>query len=224
VRTSAALSIAAPQHSRSNFQPQHAKKDVAWPHLHLLIQPHAPLPPSPHPTLPHPTPPHPTPPHPTPPHPTPPHSTPRESIVSKLAAGTTLVVDRYAYSGVAFTAAKHVPGLDASWCMAPDAGLPAPDAVFFLSLPAQAAEARGGYGEERYEKAAFQAEVLKQFQVRGGGGGVWGGGGTAVLCMLLVDLRFPCAKWLIPCLLDLHLTTSRQMGSTWGNGVTIRVT
>lgn len=37
-----------------------------------------------------------------------------------LAAGVTLVVDRYAYSGVAFTAAQldspHPRGLDLEWC------------------------------------------------------------------------------------------------------------
>lgn len=33
-----------------------------------------------------------------------------------LEAGTTLVVDRYAYSGAAFTAAKHATGLDLDWC------------------------------------------------------------------------------------------------------------
>ncbi|KAI3438555.1 hypothetical protein D9Q98_000983 [Chlorella vulgaris] len=87
----------------------------------------------------------------------------REELLRKLHAGTTLVVDRYAYSGVAFTAAKGLPGLDRAWCMAPDAGLPAPDAVFFLSLTVEAAEARGGYGEERYEKAEFQRKVLDQF-------------------------------------------------------------
>ena len=45
----------------------------------------------------------------------------RTALLSKLASGTTLVVDRYAYSGVAFTAAKRVPGLDAAWAAAPDA-------------------------------------------------------------------------------------------------------
>lgn len=79
-----------------------------------------------------------------------------DELLRKLAAGTTVVADRYAYSGVAFTAAKGAPGLDRAWCQAPDAGLPAPDAVFFLDLSAEAAEARGGYGEERYEKAEFQ--------------------------------------------------------------------
>lgn len=32
---------------------------------------------------------------------------------SKLKSGTTLVVDRYSYSGVAFSSAK---GLDIEWC------------------------------------------------------------------------------------------------------------
>ena len=80
----------------------------------------------------------------------------RDELLRKLRAGTTLVVDRYAYSGVAFTAAKGAPGLDRAWCMAPDVGLPAPDAVFFLNLTVEQAAARGGYGEERYEKADFQ--------------------------------------------------------------------
>jgi len=88
----------------------------------------------------------------------------REALLAKLRAGTTLIVDRYAYSGVAFTAAKGTPGLDVAWCKAPDAGLPAPDAVFFLHLSAEAAAARGGFGEERYERPAFQEAVLKQFE------------------------------------------------------------
>eukprot|EP00887_Chlorella_sp_A99_P004742 scaffold4.g4742.t1 len=88
----------------------------------------------------------------------------RDALLQKLAAGTTLVVDRYAYSGVAFTAAKGVSGLDLAWCKAPDSGLPAPDVVFFLSLTPEQAQARGGYGEERYEKTAFQAAVLELFE------------------------------------------------------------
>lgn len=32
---------------------------------------------------------------------------------TKLRAGTTLIVDRYSYSGVAFSSAK---GLDIEWC------------------------------------------------------------------------------------------------------------
>ena len=39
------------------------------------------------------------------------------------------MVDRYAFSGVAFTAAK---GLDLEWCKNPDRGLPKPDLVLQL--------------------------------------------------------------------------------------------
>lgn len=40
----------------------------------------------------------------------------REAMVAALQSGTTLVVDRYSYSGVVFTAAKQLPGLDLNWC------------------------------------------------------------------------------------------------------------
>lgn len=88
----------------------------------------------------------------------------REALLSKLDQGINLVVDRYAYSGVAFTAAKHAKGLNIEWCQAPDKGLPAPDTVFFLHLSAEAAAQRGGFGGERYERPAFQEEVLRQFE------------------------------------------------------------
>ena len=52
----------------------------------------------------------------------------RRQLLDILAAGTTLVVDRYAYSGAAFTAAKGVPALDLPWCKVgacPPCSLPA---------------------------------------------------------------------------------------------------
>ena len=87
----------------------------------------------------------------------------KQLLESKLLQGKTLIVDRYAFSGVAFTAAKQLPDLDMSWCKAPDAGLPAPDITLFLSLSPEEAASRGGYGEERYENAPFQTAVLQQF-------------------------------------------------------------
>jgi len=70
-------------------------------------------------------------------------------------------MDRYAFSGVAFSAAKD--GLGADWCAAPDAGLPAPDVLLFMDLPARAQEALGGFGGERYEAPPFQARVRAAF-------------------------------------------------------------
>lgn len=50
-----------------------------------------------------------------------------------------------------------------SWCEGPDIGLPAPDIVFYLTLPPEVARERGDYGKERYERADFQTQVEKQF-------------------------------------------------------------
>ncbi|KAM7107593.1 thymidylate kinase isoform 2-T2 [Ciconia maguari] len=55
----------------------------------------------------------------------------------KLHQGITLVVDRYAFSGVAFTSAKELS-------------------------PEEAAE-RGNFGNERYENSSFQEKVLQSF-------------------------------------------------------------
>ncbi|KAK3589944.1 hypothetical protein CHS0354_034966 [Potamilus streckersoni] len=79
-----------------------------------------------------------------------------------LSRGTTLIVDRYAYSGVAFTAAKQ--DFDLEWCKMPDVGLPRPDVVVQLKLSTEAAMMRGGFGQERYEKADFQAKVANNYE------------------------------------------------------------
>lgn len=63
-----------------------------------------------------------------------------------LCDGVTLIVDRYSYSGVAFSAAK---GLDLEWCKAPERGLLKPDLVLLLTMTASAISKRGGFGEER---------------------------------------------------------------------------
>ena len=52
--------------------------------------------------------------------------------------------------------------------MAPDIGIPSPDKVFYLRLSATAAKDRAIYGEERYEKVAFQEEVKDQFEAMKG--------------------------------------------------------
>jgi dTMP kinase len=56
----------------------------------------------------------------------------KEYISKRLLAGTSLICDRYAYSGVAFTSAK---GLDTEWCKSSDRGLPRPDCVIYLDMP-----------------------------------------------------------------------------------------
>jgi len=70
----------------------------------------------------------------------------------KLLEGNTLIVDRYSYSGVAYSAAK---GLGFDWCYAPERGLLKPDAVFYLRAPASDLASRGQYGEERSVVAIY---------------------------------------------------------------------
>jgi dTMP kinase len=78
-----------------------------------------------------------------------------------LASGVHVVVDRYSFSGVAFSAAK--PGMTLDWCWQPEVGLPQPDAVIFLDTPVATAAAREGFGEERYETTPFQERVRANF-------------------------------------------------------------
>ncbi|XVF71485.1 hypothetical protein PTKIN_Ptkin12aG0041100 [Pterospermum kingtungense] len=86
----------------------------------------------------------------------------RSMMETKLKAGTTLVVDRYSYSGVAFSSAK---GLDFEWCKAPEIGLIAPDLVVYLDIPPEKAAERGGYGGERYEQLEFQKKVAQHYKL-----------------------------------------------------------
>ncbi|XP_045520780.1 thymidylate kinase [Pieris brassicae] len=81
-------------------------------------------------------------------------------ILDLLEKGTTVIVDRYCYSGVAFSAAK---GLDLNWCKFPDIGLPKPDKVFFLTLPLEVMQQRNGFGNERYEVPEFQKKVIEMY-------------------------------------------------------------
>ncbi|KAF7243207.1 Thymidylate kinase [Varanus komodoensis] len=83
------------------------------------------------------------------------------SIKEKLNQGITLIVDRYAFSGVAFTSAKENFSLE--WCKQPDVGLPKPDLILFLQLSTSEAAKRGDFGNERYENCLFQEKVLQCF-------------------------------------------------------------
>nr|CAD7432436.1 unnamed protein product [Timema monikensis] len=82
-------------------------------------------------------------------------------MMSLLNAGTTLIVDRYSFSGIAFSAAKE--GMDLKWCQNPETGLPKPDLVFMLNLDTSVMMQRGDFGSERYEVLGFQEKVRNNF-------------------------------------------------------------
>jgi len=85
----------------------------------------------------------------------------RSSIEDLLKSGTTVLCDRYAFSGIAFSASK---GLPYSWCRAPEISLPSPDLTLFLDILPEKAKERGGYGEERYEEEGVQRRVREVFE------------------------------------------------------------
>ncbi len=93
-----------------------------------------------------------------------------DSIIKALKEGKTVIVDRYAFSGIVFSRAK---GLDRNWCCIPDAGLPAPDIVIYLDLSPEEAKKRGGYGRERYEKTEFQDKVRRLYDRLSGASPLW---------------------------------------------------
>lgn len=86
-----------------------------------------------------------------------------EKIKTFLLDGINVILDRYVYSGVAYSAAKKIPSMDMTWCLYPDKGLLKPDlTIFFMNQNLDVIN-RQGFGEERYEKVEFQSNVRATF-------------------------------------------------------------
>ena len=83
-----------------------------------------------------------------------------DSMRAKLLQGCHLIVDRYAYSGVAFSQAK---GLNQTWCQSCDVGLLQPDLVLYFHRDKQST-CLSHTGDERYETASFQEKVESHFE------------------------------------------------------------
>ena len=86
----------------------------------------------------------------------------RQELEQLLSSGTSVIVDRYAYSGVAYSAAK--PSLDFEWCQQSDKGLPKPDSVLYLTASPDLITSRNGFGEEKYETKSFQEKVRNNYE------------------------------------------------------------
>ena len=87
-----------------------------------------------------------------------------KEIEDRINAGTTVIIDRYSYSGCVYSAAKEVEGMDLGWCRQPEVGLPRPDLCLFLDISAEEAAKRGGFGTERYEKEDLQYRVRELYE------------------------------------------------------------
>lgn len=74
----------------------------------------------------------------------------KETIMQKLEKQQHIILDRYSYSGIAYSTAK---GIDLNWCMVTEQGLPKPDLVIYLKTDqVESISQRDGFGEEIYEK------------------------------------------------------------------------
>uniref|UniRef100_A0A0G4GM40 Thymidylate kinase n=1 Tax=Chromera velia CCMP2878 TaxID=1169474 RepID=A0A0G4GM40_9ALVE len=78
-----------------------------------------------------------------------------------LRNGDTVITDRYAFSGIAYSSGAL--GLDPVFCRTSDSGVIAPDAVFFLKVDPEVAAKRGDYGQERYERLETQKRVAAAY-------------------------------------------------------------
>ena len=74
-----------------------------------------------------------------------------------------MVIDRYYYSGIVYSAAKDKADLSLKWARDPEIGLPRPDMCLFLDIAPAAAAKRGGFGSEKYETSAIQKRVRELF-------------------------------------------------------------
>ena len=79
----------------------------------------------------------------------------KQKLEDKLNAGINIILDRYIYSGLAYSLAK---GLSVDWCTS-DNGLLVPDVVVHLT----SAEYYEGFGEERYETTELQEKVKQKY-------------------------------------------------------------
>ncbi|CCF58097.1 hypothetical protein KAFR_0D04490 [Kazachstania africana CBS 2517] len=75
-----------------------------------------------------------------------------------------IVMDRYVYSGIAYSLAKEVDGMDFDWCFGCDKGLIRPDMTVFL-VNSKSNDNREGFGKERYEQKCFQEKVHEKFDI-----------------------------------------------------------
>src|SRR5690606_13991077 len=85
------------------------------------------------------------------------------TITEWHSKGHWVLIDRYWYSGFAYSVGAL--GLDWEWAKGPDFGLPKADFVIYLQCvdPALLA-ARGGWGQERYERLDLQRAVGRVFE------------------------------------------------------------
>ena len=131
-------------------------------------------------------------------------------IEAALSAGQHVIVDRYAFSGVAFSAAKE--GLTLEWCKQPDRGLPKPDLVCFLDVTSEEALNRGGFGDEVYEKKDFQEKVRKIYETLMEDGDYWQ---VITTDQKTLDQVYDEVNQMVRGIIDSHQKEEKPLGKLW---------
>ena len=83
-----------------------------------------------------------------------------DAIKKHLAAGVTVICDRYSYSGIAYSVAK---GMSAEAARRTELGLPRPDMVFYFNITPLAVSQRPGFGD-KHEKVEFLRTVRLAYE------------------------------------------------------------
>lgn len=85
-----------------------------------------------------------------------------KEIVTTLEAGTHILLDRYCFSGVAYSVGAE--NLKYNWCIAADEGIVSPDLVIYLDNPTSSSARRSNFGEERYEDISKLERVRSVYE------------------------------------------------------------
>lgn len=79
-----------------------------------------------------------------------------------LESGYTVILDRYFYSGSAYSIAR---GVSLDFCQQTFKGLLKPDIIFYMEIEPREASSRLGYGKERPENVMNQTRVKEAFKI-----------------------------------------------------------
>jgi len=82
----------------------------------------------------------------------------QKKLEETLQRGVTVVIDRYAFSGVAYAMASD-PSLSYRQCMVTEIGLIHPDIVIYLDASVDTIKDRPGFGRDRFETIEFQTRA-----------------------------------------------------------------
>ena len=80
----------------------------------------------------------------------------RDHLIDMIAENNVVILDRYYYSGLAYSLAH---GVERDWCQKIDLKLLEPDCVIYLDVDPRVAAKRSDYGESVFDNIDFQSKV-----------------------------------------------------------------